>query len=60
MKIEPNKNEHRFLLSPGDYFLTVKKSGLTKTIKAVVETSKSTQVLVGFNKDNNSLELELQ
>jgi eukaryotic-like serine/threonine-protein kinase len=60
MKIEQNKNEHRLLLAPGDYFLTVKKSGQTKTIKSVVETNKSTQVLINFNKDNNSLELELK
>jgi eukaryotic-like serine/threonine-protein kinase len=59
-KIETNKNEHRLLLSPGDYFLTVKKSGLTKTIKAMVETNKSTQMLIDYNKDNNSLELELK
>ncbi len=60
MKIETNKNEHRLLLSPGDYFLTVKKSNLTKTIKTLVETNKSTQVLINHNKDNNSLELELK
>jgi eukaryotic-like serine/threonine-protein kinase len=59
-KIETNKNEHRLLLSPGDYFLTVKKSNLTKTIKTLVETNKSTQVLINHNKDNNSLELELK
>ncbi|MBN2400919.1 MAG: serine/threonine protein kinase [Spirochaetes bacterium] len=60
IKIEPRKNEHRMLLSPGDYFLTVKKSGLTKTIKTSVETNKSARILINYNKTNNSLDLELQ
>ncbi len=59
-KIDTGRNEQRMLLSPGDYFITVKKSGLTKTIKTLIETNKSMQVSIDYNKDNNSLELELK
>ncbi|MFH0974778.1 MAG: serine/threonine-protein kinase [Spirochaetota bacterium] len=60
MKIEKNKNENRLLLAPGDYFVTVKKSALTKTIKAIVESNKTIQVMIDYSKDKDSLDLEIK
>ena len=60
MEIQQGQNENKLLLAPGDYFVTVKKSGLTKTLKASVESNKSAKMVIDYNKDKETLDLVIK
>jgi eukaryotic-like serine/threonine-protein kinase len=58
-QIKPaSTDDQRLALVPGDYYVTVKKGKLTKTVKVTVMSNMSTQVIIDYNKEKSYLELE--
>jgi hypothetical protein len=61
-KIETaNQENQKLRLSPGQYFITAKKSSsITRTIEAAVEPGKTTNVFINYDSASDKIEIEIQ
>ncbi len=50
----------KLILSPGEYFFTVKKSGITKTVKTTVESKKATRIKINYDSKKESIKLDIR